>query len=170
MICKYTKKQIEELKEKYRKLNYIISEMDLEYDRHFTLDGHLIGSIGEVLAAYYYGIELATASYKTHDGKTEDGKNVQIKITQRKSIVIKDEYLLVLFLTNQGDILEIYNGPGSVAFEVASKKDGYNHRHCSINRLSIQSNKVETMHKIKQKHQVKKYESKDSKKDRNNEI
>ena len=56
--------------------------------RHFTPDGHLVGSIGEVLASYYYGLELLPASYKTHDAVTYDRKYVQVKATQVKSIVL----------------------------------------------------------------------------------
>ena len=35
--------------------------------RHFTPDGHLIGSIGEVMAAGRYGLTLTTASTKGID-------------------------------------------------------------------------------------------------------
>ena len=49
------------------KMLYSISQ-DLESlfpGRHYTPDGHMIGSIGEALAASYYGLELFTASEKT---------------------------------------------------------------------------------------------------------
>ena len=37
----------------------IVHELEGDFPgRQFTLDGHLVGSIGEVMAAYYYGIEL----------------------------------------------------------------------------------------------------------------
>ena len=35
--------------------------------RHFTPDGHLVGSIGEAVAAARYGLELTTASTKGVD-------------------------------------------------------------------------------------------------------
>ena len=35
--------------------------------RHFTPDGHLVGSIGEVIAAARYGLTLTTASTKGID-------------------------------------------------------------------------------------------------------
>ena len=35
--------------------------------RHFALDGHLVGSIGEAVAAARYGLELTTASTKDVD-------------------------------------------------------------------------------------------------------
>jgi hypothetical protein len=42
--------------------------------RHFTPDGHLIGSIGEALASYYYGVELHRASFE-RDGSFEEVYN-----------------------------------------------------------------------------------------------
>ena len=39
--------------------------------KRFTLDGHLVGSIGEVLVAEYYGLVLLPNSYKTHDAITK---------------------------------------------------------------------------------------------------
>ncbi len=91
--------------------------------RRFTLDGHLFGSIGEVLAKYYYGIELAPTGTKTHDG-TIDGKNVQIKITQATSVDISDrcDYLLVLYLNKEEcKVYEVYNGPGDVVLRNRTK-------------------------------------------------
>ena len=35
--------------------------------RHFTPDGHLVGSIGEAVATARYGLELTTASTKGVD-------------------------------------------------------------------------------------------------------
>ena len=56
--------------------------------RHFTPDGLMIGSIGEVLAAHYYGFdELFVASKLRHDGRVGE-LHVQVKATQRKSIGI----------------------------------------------------------------------------------
>lgn len=155
----YTKKQIDELKKKYVELRELISGLDEEYDRHFTLDGHLVGSIGEVMASYYYGIELLPSGSKVHDGVV-DGKQVQIKVTQGRAVVIKDkpDYLLVLLIKGNGDICEVYNGPGKKAFEVASKEDGYNHRHMQVSRLIEQSKDVDAEQRLKQKHKVPKYE------------
>ena len=104
------------------------------------------------MASYYYGIRLLPASCKIHDGIV-DGKMVQIKITQGKSVVIKDipEYLLVLFLEENGDLCEVYNGPGSKAFEVASKQDSYNHHHMQIGRLMDKSKEVSEYQRVEQK-------------------
>ena len=50
--------------------------------RKFTLDGHLVGSIGEVVAAYIFDLDLNPASTLGHDARSQDGRNVEIKLTQ----------------------------------------------------------------------------------------
>ena len=66
--------------------------------RHYTPDGHMIGSIGEALAASYYNLELFPAPEETHDAKAPDGRLVQIKATQidRVALSSEPEWLLVL--------------------------------------------------------------------------
>ena len=50
--------------------------------RHFTPDGHLVGCIGEAVAAARYGLELTTASTKGVDAHHKaSGRSVEIKAT-----------------------------------------------------------------------------------------
>ena len=133
----YTKEKMDAIKEKIQKLISILKELETDFPgRHFTLDGHLVGSIGEVMAAYYYGIELYAASAVVHDGEI-DGKKVQIKISQQDDIVInhEPEYLIVLYLRKNGDVFEVYNGPGEAPWNSASKRDSHNNRHMRVNKL-----------------------------------
>ena len=92
---------------------------DMYPDRRFTLDGHLVGSIGEVLAAERYGLELLKASHKTHDATTPGGRMVQIKLTQRSGVGLSScpEYLLVHKLHPDGSHEEVYNGPGEPVWD-----------------------------------------------------
>ena len=134
---KYSKEKMSLIKGKVQKMIEIVTELENEFPgRHFTLDGHLVGSIGEVMAAYYYGIELYKASAVVHDGCVGK-REVQIKITQQDDIVINEEpqYLLVLYLTKKGDVYEVYNGPGSIAWYAAGNPDRHGYRHLSINKL-----------------------------------
>lgn len=89
--------------------------------RKFTLDGHLLGSIGEVLAAERYDLQLFTSSRKTHDAETRDGRGVQIKVTSGTRVGLRDEptLLLVLHLGRDGTLEEVYNGPGGPAWALA---------------------------------------------------
>ena len=154
----YTKKQVDKAIQMYIDLQRIVEEFEDETDRHFTLDGHLIGSIGEIIASYIYGIDLCKASQKTYDGVAE-GKEVQIKITQRNSIVVHDEpkYLIALYLKKNGSFYEIYNGPGDKACNLGSKRDSYGNTHISVNRLiklntsceNKKNQRIEAKHSIK---------------------
>ncbi len=133
----YTKEKMDAVKEKVQKLISIVKELEEDFPgRHFTLDGHLVGSIGEVMAAYYYGIELYSASAVAHDGEIA-GKKVQIKISQQDDIVInhEPEQLIVLYLRKNGDVFEVYNGPGKEPWDSSSKRDSHNNRHMRVNKL-----------------------------------
>ena len=63
--------------EKIKALYEISHELEeLFPGRHYTPDGHMIGSIGEALAASYYNLELFPALEQTHDAKAPDGRLV----------------------------------------------------------------------------------------------
>lgn len=121
-----------------QELYSIIHKLEKHFPgRHFTPDGHLIGSIGEVLASYHYGLELLSAGTETHDAKTHDGKMVQIKATQGKSIGIRSEpeYLLVLKILPTGETEEVFNGPGKLAWDSAGKMQKNGQRSISVSKL-----------------------------------
>ena len=48
--------------------------------RYFTPDGRMVGDIGEVLAANFFGVNLHAVGRHDWDG-THNGRNVQIKAT-----------------------------------------------------------------------------------------
>ena len=119
----------EKLSETIRELYAIVNQLERDYNKHdrrFTLDGHLLGSIGEVYAAERYGIELAKSSSERHDGTTTDERkrDVQIKVTQRRSIGLSSEpaYLLVLKIDENGSFKEVFNGPGNIVWELVKNK------------------------------------------------
>ncbi len=91
--------------------------------RHFTPDGHLVGSIGEALAAYHYGVELLTASSKGQDA-TWQGHSIEIKATQGDSVALRHppERLLVLKLHPDGTWSEVYNGLGAAVWSLFDGK------------------------------------------------
>ena len=82
--------------------------------RHFTPDGHLVGSLGEVYAAERYDLTLFEASHPVHDAYDADGRLVQIKATQRERGALsgRPDFLIVLLISADGTFDEIYNGPG----------------------------------------------------------
>jgi hypothetical protein len=128
-----------------RALYEVVGELeDLFPDRRFTPDGHLVGSIGEVLAAYYYSLYLLPASTEGHDALSEDGRRVQIKATQVKSIGLrsKPDHLLVIRILPNGEFEEVYNGPGDFPWEKAGKMQSNGQRQISLSKLSVLMSKV----------------------------
>jgi hypothetical protein len=82
--------------------------------RAFTIDGRLVGDIGEVIAALEYGLSLDEVQRPRHDARTPDGRDVQIKATFKQSLTMRsvpDFYLGFRLLPN-GEFEEVYNGPG----------------------------------------------------------
>ena len=126
------------LSDKIKELYRITGELESEYlGRKFTPDGHLVGSIGEVLVAEHYGLELLPNSTKTHDAVSKDGKYIQIKATQKDSIAISSEpdYLIVIKLLSDGSWRESYNGPGKPAWDNAGKLQKNGQRPISLSKL-----------------------------------
>ena len=65
------------LSDKIKQLYKITNELEQTYPgRKFTVDGHLVGSIGEVIVAEHYGLSLLPNSTKTHDAVSKEGKQV----------------------------------------------------------------------------------------------
>lgn len=106
--------------------------------RKFTLDGHLVGSVGEVVAAYMFDLDLNRASTLGHDAKAPDGKNVEIKLTQGKSVAIRHEpnHLLVLHRPKGGPMRVVFNGPGTLAWSNARAMQSNGQRPISLFKLS----------------------------------
>ncbi|OPX45063.1 hypothetical protein CLHUN_12950 [Ruminiclostridium hungatei] len=131
--------------DKIKELYKIVDFLEESFPgRPFTPDGHLVGSIGEVLAEFYYGLKLLPPSFETHDATTVDGRLVQIKATQGRSIGLRGnpEYLLVIKILSTGAIEEIYSGPGSIVWEAAGKLQNNGQRNISTNKLKELFKKV----------------------------
>jgi len=115
-----------------RELYAIVAQLETIFDgRHFTPDGHLVGSLGEALASHYYGVKLNKASTEAHDG-LRDGKKVEVKVTQGDRIALSccPEHLLVFRLLPSGEFEECFNGPGALAWAlVAKRKPTKNSQH-----------------------------------------
>ena len=105
--------------------------------RSFTPDGHLVGSIGEVVAAHRYNLQLLPASAACHDATSESGILVQIKATQGRSVGLRaePEHLLVLKISRNGSTSEAFNGPGSLAWRAAGRMQKNGQRSISISKL-----------------------------------
>lgn len=87
--------------------------------RHFTPDGHMVGSIGECLVADAYGLELMPASNKGFDAMSRDGRRVEIKATQAGTVAFRSapEHVIAIKILPDGQFEELYNGPGALVWE-----------------------------------------------------
>jgi hypothetical protein len=120
------------------KLYEVVAELNSKFGRKFTPDGHLVGSIGEVLAAHRYGLTLMGQSTKGYDALSADGRQVEIKATQGKSAVAlrhEPEHLIVLQLDERGGTQEVYNGPGAPAWQACGKMQKNGQRTVSLSTL-----------------------------------
>lgn len=95
-------------------------------NRAFTIDGRLVGDIGEVIAALEYDLALHEISQPMHDADTTDGRHVQIKATFKESLTFKTvpDYYLGFKLYEDGRHEEVFNGPGRLIFERYAVRKG----------------------------------------------
>lgn len=126
------------LSDKIKELYKITNELESSYPgRKFMINGHLVGSIGEVIVAEHYGLTLLRNSAETHDAVSADGKYVQIKATQVNWISISSEpdYLIVIKLFSDGSWEEVYNGLGKPVWDNAGKMQKNGQRSVSLSKL-----------------------------------
>lgn len=120
------------------RLYQVVHELETLFPgRKFTPDGHLVGSLGEVWAAFLYQLDLFEASAQGHDGRATDGRLVQVKATQGSSVALRSEpqHLIVLRLDRDGSAAEVYNGPGTEPWRVAGKTQSNGQRPVSLSKL-----------------------------------
>lgn len=123
----------------------ITKSLKEKYNRGFTLDGKLVGDIGEVLVANKYGIELYPENSKLHDGfEISTGKKVQIKATFKGSSYFKSnlipDYFIVVLIKESGEIVELYNGTGQFVMDnlVTKRKWKSKNEEYSIERKDLE--------------------------------
>lgn len=134
------------IKRLIRQLFEITTELGKEFgDRKFTPDGHLVGSIGEVVAAYAFGLTLLPGGHERHDGTAPDGTLVQIKLTGAERIALNSEpeHLLVLQLKNKS-FVTIFNGPGDIVWQLCGKLQKNGQRPISISKLKLLDTAITT--------------------------
>ena len=107
------------LAENIEKLFKIIEDLRENYPKQFTLDGRLVGDIGEVLVQEYYDVTLYTKLEKRYDGFDSKNRKIQIKSTFKDSLNFPcdkedvPDYYIGIKIHRDGTFEEIYNGKGS---------------------------------------------------------
>ena len=104
--------------------------------RKFTPDGHMVGSIGEVIAAEALGLTLYPASQPIHDAYDSNG-DVQIKLTAGNKISMYSccDRLVVMRVVSPEEAEIVYDGPGQPAWDAAGKMAKNGQRPISLFRL-----------------------------------
>lgn len=120
--------------------------------KEFTIDGRLVGDIGETIAALEYDVQLYDVQVPGHDGHTTDGRRVQVKATFKNSLTFRTvpDYYLGLKLYEDGRHEEIYNGPGRLIYDHYSHRKGIGEQQLSfpIRKLARLSAGVDSRDRI----------------------
>lgn len=118
----------------------IVERLENDYfedGKKFTIDGHLLSSIGEVYAKEKFKLELLKNSSEIHDAEDKlTGKKYQIKITQRNKVGIRKEpdNLIVIKIDKTGMPKIVYNGDGKPVWDLIKHKN-VEQKFISINQL-----------------------------------
>jgi len=115
-----------------------VAELERLYPgRKFTPDGHLVGSIGEVIAAEHFGLTLLPPSHPGHDAFDADDNQVQIKLTVGNvvSMFADCERLIVLRIVSSEQAEIVYDGPGAPIWAAAGAMQKTGQRKSSLTKL-----------------------------------
>jgi hypothetical protein len=114
-----------------------VKDLEALYPRKFTPDGHLVGSIGEVVAAEALGLTLYPMSRAGHDAYDANG-DVQIKMTAGRSVAMYAESirLVVLRVLSPEEAEIVYDGLGAPAWSGAGKAGKNGQRVISLSKLT----------------------------------
>lgn len=117
-----------------------VKALEARYDRKFTVDGHLLGSIGEVVAKEALGIALYPMGHPNHDAY-DDAGDVQVKMTAGKSIAMygPSVRLVVLRVISNSEAEIFYDGPGELPWTNAGKEGKNGQRVISLTKLNALS-------------------------------
>lgn len=125
--------------------------------KEFTIDGRLVGDIGEAIVQRDYQIKLYDGLAKDYDGETPCGKRVQIKATFKDSLTFKKEsdYYIGIKIFENGKYEEIFNGPGKIIAEHYKNRKGIGEELLSFpnKKLKELSSSVSNNERIAKKYQ-----------------
>lgn len=107
----------EDFREQVRNIYRAVNALEAMFPgRPFTPDGHMVGSLGECLVADAYKLTLMPPSNEGYDAVTKEGKKIEIKATQAKSVAFRScpEHTIIIRIKKDGTFEEFFNGPGEV--------------------------------------------------------
>jgi hypothetical protein len=123
--------KLEHLKAEINKLHSTVENLKKLFpikEKGFTLDGRLVGDIGEVIAEEHFQIKLHEKVKAYYDAVTtyEPELNVQIKATFKDQLTYthNPDYFIGIKLHKNGDYDIVYNGPGKYIHEAFQHRKG----------------------------------------------
>ena len=125
------------LPEPVAKIYEAVAELESRYpDRKFTPDGHMLGLIGEVVAAEALGLTLYAMSKPGHDAFDANG-DVQIRMTAGFSVWMYDacDRLVVLKVVSPHQAEIVYDGDGRVVWDHSNKMAKNGQRSIRLSKL-----------------------------------
>lgn len=123
-----------------------------DHKRRFTIDGRLLGDIGEIIAWQHFDIDLDEVSKDRHDATFAGDRRVNIKVTMQDKIHVKKipDYCLALKLNTDGSHEVVFNGPGHLLEERWGRRKGYGIEQigCEIVHLRELNKKVDEKDRV----------------------
>lgn len=108
---------------------YKLKETFPQKKEGFTLDGRLVGDIGEVIAEHLFQIEIYEKVKEYYDAETtyRPIKKVQIKATFKDKLTYNHnpDYFIGIKMKQDGDFKVVYNGPGKYIGHKYSHRKGF---------------------------------------------
>jgi hypothetical protein len=127
-------------------------------ERHFTPDGHLVGNIGEVVAAYTYGLTLNDKTVNPgFDARIgDDGPTVEIKLTADRSVSVSSvpklpKYLVVLTYHETDGFHEVYSGEFPVDLWNRKKPSKRHVKNLRLRELADEQAELKPTRRLRQK-------------------
>jgi hypothetical protein len=102
--------------------------------------GNLLGDFGEFISTQAYGLEKAASGSDGYDARTADGKTVQVKTNHAATQIGfrgAADLLLVLHVTTDGEVEEIYYGPFAPVKEASRYSARDNKQMIAITKLRV---------------------------------
>lgn len=121
------------------------------YNLKFTLDGNLVGDLGEAIAAELFDLDLVgVGSHTAIDGRTRDGKKtVQVKATATgrgpafRNTEARADHLLFFSLDLERQVgTVVFNGPERIARGLISNQAFTNQRGPSLPKIEAADREV----------------------------
>jgi hypothetical protein len=120
------------------KIYEAVAELEKAYPgRPFTPDGHLVGSIGEVVARETFGFELYSPSNKGHDARCATRGDVEVKITAGDGVSFRRacNHLIALKIISPHEAVIVYDAPAAGIWEEAGETRSNGQRRVSPAKL-----------------------------------